>query len=65
MNLPEAPDAQLRLLLAAVAAVGLVYVWAGSGMMQKGNREWWDELPRPKRVVFLVAVAATVIQFLL
>jgi hypothetical protein len=65
MNLPEAPDAQLRLLLAVVGAVGLLYVWVGSGMMQKGHREWWDGLPRVKRVVFVVALTATVVQFLL
>jgi hypothetical protein len=56
------PEAALRLFLCTVAVVGIVYVWSGSGMMQKSNSGWWNDLPQGKRVVFVLAVAATIAQ---
>ena len=56
------PEAALRLLLCAVAVVGIVYVWSGSGMLQKNNSDWWNDLPQRKRIVFVLAVVATIAQ---
>jgi hypothetical protein len=56
---------ELRLYLVVFAVVGLVYVWIGSGMMKKSNSDWWGELPRVKRIVFVLVLAATFAQMLL
>ena len=58
-------EANLRLFLAVFAVLGIVYVWAGSGMMSKSNRGWWDELPQHKRIVFVLAITATLLQMLM
>ena len=55
-------EANLRLFMAVFAVLGIVYVWAGSGMMSKGNREWWSELPQGKRIIFVLAITATLLQ---
>jgi hypothetical protein len=56
---------ELRLFLSVFAVVGILYAWIGSGMLQKSNRDWWNELPQTKRVVFVLAIAATVAQAIL
>jgi hypothetical protein len=58
-------EGELRLFLIVFAVAGLVYVWLGSGMMTKSNRDWWDELPRLKQIVFVLAVIAGLGQMLL
>jgi len=59
------PENVVRILLIAFAVAGIVYVWAGSDMRNKTNRDWWNELPRSKRVILVLAVVATLAQTLI
>ena len=52
----------LRLLLVIVAIGGIVYACAGSGVFSREQTNWWGELPQHKKVVFSVAIAATLLQ---
>jgi len=55
-------EANIRVFLSIFAVLGIVYVWAGSGMMAKSNRDWWSELPQGKRIIFILAITATLLQ---
>jgi hypothetical protein len=59
------PENVARILLIAFAVVGIVYVWMGSDMRNKTNRDWWNELPRSKRIILALAVVATLVQTLI
>ena len=58
-------DGDVRAFLAVFGVVGIVYVWFGSGMWKKSNSDWWGELSQPKKIIFVLAIAATAAQMLL
>ena len=59
------PENLVRILLVAFAVAGIVYVWTASDMRNKTNRDWWNDLSRPKRVILVLAVVATLVQTLI
>jgi hypothetical protein len=56
------PESALRLVAVGFAVAGIVYVCADAGFWDRTNSSWWRELPRHKRIVLGLAVAATVLQ---
>ena len=52
----------LRLGLIGFAVVGIAHACVGTGFLQNGETGWWERLPKPKRQVFVAAIAASVLQ---
>lgn len=52
----------LRLALVTFAIVGIAYVCIGSGAFSGEKSDWWGELPKQKKNIFIAAIAATILQ---
>jgi hypothetical protein len=52
----------IKLFLVAFAIFGIVYSCAGSGFLSGKKANWFESLPKQKKVIFVCAIAATVIQ---
>jgi len=51
-----------RLFLVAFALGGLAYACLGSGFLSGKNANWFESLPMQKKVIFVCAIAATIVQ---
>jgi hypothetical protein len=52
----------LKLGLIGYAVVGIAYACLGTGFLENRETGWWDELPKPKKIVFGTAIGASILQ---
>ncbi len=52
----------IKLGLTGFGVVGLVYVCFSAGFLGGGETGWWEGLPKQKKIIFIAAIAATVLQ---
>ena len=54
--------AVFKLFLTSYAVVGIAYVCIGSGAFSGETENWWGNLPRLKKGIFISGIAATLLQ---
>ncbi len=52
----------LRLILVTISIGGIIYACVGTGVFSREQTNWWDELPKPKKIAAGAAIAATILQ---
>jgi hypothetical protein len=52
----------LKLGLIGYAVVGMAYSCLGTGFLENRETGWWEELPKPKKIVFGTAIGASILQ---
>jgi len=52
----------IKLGLIGFAVVGILYSCLGTGFLRNEETGWWESLPQEKRFIFVVAIAASVLQ---
>jgi hypothetical protein len=52
----------VKLGLVGFAVVGIVFACTGTGFLRNEATGWWEKLPKEKRIVFVTAIGASILQ---
>jgi hypothetical protein len=52
----------IKLGLTGFGIVGILHACIGTGFLRSGETGWWESLPKQKRIVFVAAIAASILQ---
>ncbi len=52
----------LKLGLTGFGVAGILYACIGTGFLQNNETGWWEGLPKEKRLIFVAAIVASLLQ---
>jgi hypothetical protein len=52
----------IRLCLIGFAVLGILYACIGTDFLRNRETGWWEALPKQKRVIFVAAIVASLLQ---